>query len=242
MQTVPTSTPDPLLETQVFWDKYKMPILFGILAVLLVIGAISAFRFFAARKNAVAAELFSNAKGIEDYQKVIAQYPTSGATASAYLLLAAQQREKKQFAEANTSLQTFVDKFSDHQLVTTAKMAIAGNLESLGKPDEALEAYRRLAADSPTSFNAPLAMLAQVPLLKQKGQVDEARRVCETVLTQYRDSYAASEATRLLRSLKPATPPAAAPAPAAPAANAPAPGANVPPVAASPAASVAPTP
>ena len=240
MQTAPTSTPDPLLETQVFWDKYKMPILLGIAAVLLVIGAVSAYRYFAAQKNAAAAELLSNAKGIEDYQKVIAQYPTSGAAASAYLLLAAQQREKGMFAEANTSLQTFVDKFSDHQLVTTAKMAIAGNLESLGKPDEALEAYRRLAADYPTSFNAPLAMLAQVSLLKQKGQTDEARRVCETVLTQYRDSNAASEATRLLRSLKPAAT-AAAPAPALPTA-APAPSAGNPPVAASPAASVAPTP
>jgi hypothetical protein len=55
MQTAPTSTPDPLLETQVFWDKYKMPIIFGILAVLLIIGAVSAYRFFAARKNAAAA-------------------------------------------------------------------------------------------------------------------------------------------------------------------------------------------
>ena len=239
MQTAPTSTPDPLLETQVFWGKYKTQIVVAIVAAILVIAAVSAFRYMAARKSAAAAELLANAKGIEEYQKVIAQYPSSGAAASASLLLAAQQREKQQFAEANTSLQGFIDKNPKHELVTTAKMAMAGNLESLGKADEALEMYRRIAADYPTSYNAPFALLAQVPLLKAKGQIDEARRVCETVLTQFRDTYAASVATQTLRTLKsPAA--AAAPVPAAPAGAA-APGV-MPTVPASPAPSASATP
>jgi len=243
MQTAPTSTPDPLLETQLFFDRYKMPLLMGALALILIVGAVSAYRYFAARKTAAATELLAKAKGPDEYNKVMAEYPSSGAAASAHLLLAAQQREKQQFAEANATLQRFLDKFSDHQLVTTAQMAIAGNLQSLGKPDEALEKYRRVAADHPKSFNAPLALLAQAQLLKQKGQTEEARRVCETVLTQYRESYAAQEAAGLLRTLKPTTPPAAAAAvPVAPPAGAPssAPAPSVSPVGTSPAA--APTP
>ena len=65
-------------------------------------------------------------------------------------------------------------------------MAMAANLESLGKYDEALTTYQRLAAGDPHGFNAPIALLSEVHLLKEKNQIDEARRVCETILTQCR--------------------------------------------------------
>ena len=252
MPTAPISSPDPLLETQVFWSRYKTPILLGLLAVLLVVAAVGTYRLLAARKEAAAAAALAAAKGIEEYRRVVTDYPSSGAAASAYLLLASQQRDQQQFADANSTLQVFLKEFPKHQLVTTAKMGIAGNLESLGKTDEALEIYRRIAADHPKSFNAPLALIAQVQLLKQKGQIDEARRVCETVLTQFRESYAAQEAARLLRTLKPVTapvapdvaaPPAGEPAPAPGAMGAPGAGARVSPaVEHSPASSIAPTP
>jgi uncharacterized membrane protein len=112
-------------------------------------------------------------------------------------------------------------------------MAIAANLESLGKRDEALTVYQRLAADDPQGFIAPIAMIAEVHILTEKKQVEEARRVCETILTKYRDSLVASEATRQLRLLKggdepakpvtlPATATVATPASSAPPAAAPA--------------------
>ena len=53
----------------------------------------------------------------------------------------------------------------------------------------------------------------EVPFLKAKNRIEEARRVCETVMTQYRDSIVASEAIRELMSLPR---PAAAPAQTAP--------------------------
>jgi TolA-binding protein len=232
--TTPTSSPDPLLATQVFWERYKMAIIAALVTIVLLVAAWGTYRFLHGRKEAAAAAAFANAKGMEEYQRVISEYPSSGAAASAYLLLAAQQREKQQYLDANGTLQRFVDNFPKHHLVTTAKMGMAGNLDSLGKPDEALEMYRRIAAEHPKSFNAPLALLAQVQLLKSKGQIDEARRVCETVITQFRDSFAAQDATRLLRTLKPA-------APVAPSAPQP-PAAEPPPAAGSPVASLAPTP
>jgi predicted negative regulator of RcsB-dependent stress response len=220
--TTPTSTPaDPLLETQVFWMKYKNQIVIGLLVLLLAIAGYGAYQFISARQEAAAAELLGKAKTAADYQKVIVEHPGSNAAPSAALLLAAEQRKESKFAEANTTLQTFIDRFPDHQLVTTAKMAIAANFDSLGRPDDALETYRRIAADHKDSFNAPLALISQVPLLKAKGQIDEARRVCETVMTQYRDSFASQEAQRYLRTLKPAAAAPAAP-PAAPEAPAPA--------------------
>lgn len=204
MPTVPTPPPDPVLETQVFWSRYRNPILFGLLALLMAVAGFGAYRFYTTRRDSAAATLLAQAKAAPDFQKVIDQYPSSTAAPSAYLLLAGQQQKEQKFADANTTLQKFVSKFPKHEFVTTAKMGIAGNLDSLGKSDEALETYRRLAVDYPRSFNAPLALLSEVPLLKQKGDIEGARRVCETVLTQYRDSYASTEATRYLRILKPA--------------------------------------
>ena len=94
-------------------------------------------------------------------------------------------------------------------------MGVAANLESLGKNDEALSTYQRLATEYPQSFNAPLALLAQVPFLKAKDRIDEARRICETVMTQYRDSIVSNEAMRELMSLpRPAAPPVTTPTPA----------------------------
>ena len=92
-------------------------------------------------------------------------------------------------------------------------MGVAANLESLGKNDEALSTYQRLATEYPQSFNAPLALLAEVPLLKAKNRFEEARHICETLLTQYRDSILANEAIRELTSLPRPSAPVSMPAP-----------------------------
>src|SRR5205814_6897051 len=82
---------------------------------------------------------------------------------------------------------------------------MAANLDSMGKVDEALAIYQQIASDYPHSYAAPLAMLSQVYILKAKNRNDDARRICETVLTQYRTSFWAGEAMQQLRMLKPIT-------------------------------------
>ncbi|HSH37277.1 MAG TPA: tetratricopeptide repeat protein [Chthoniobacterales bacterium] len=229
MATAPTPTStaaDPLIETQVFWMRHKNTIIIAIVVLLLAIAAYGAYRFISERAEAAAATQLANAKTAADFQKVIVEHPGSNAAPSAALLLAAEQRKDGKFAEANTTLQSFIDRHPNHQLVTTAQMAIAANYDSMGRPDDALETYRRIAADHSKTFNAPLAMISQVPLLKAKGQIDEARRVCETVMTQYANSFASQEAQRYLKTLKPAASAAAAAAVSAPAA---APAENSPP-------------
>ena len=90
-------------------------------------------------------------------------------------------------------------------------MAMAANLESMGKADEALTIYQQVASAYPNSFNAPLALLSQVYILKAKNRTEDARKICETVLTQYRTSFWAGEAMQQLRMLKPTTSSTAAP-------------------------------
>lgn len=201
MATVSQISQDPALETTLFWDQYKLPII-AIVVVLLLGGlGFAGYEFYQQKQAKAAAALLAGAKAPQDFQQVIAKYPGSGPAASAVLLLANAQRGEKKFADANATLHKFVEQFPKHELVTTAWMGIAANLESLGKSDEALSTYQRLVTEYPQSFNAPLALLSQVPLLKAKGKTDEARRVCETILSQHRESVYMTEALRELQKL-----------------------------------------
>jgi tetratricopeptide (TPR) repeat protein len=234
MPAAPPPSRDVALETRFFWERFKKPIIAALLIVLIAVIAFTGFRFYSDRRAVAASALLASAKSAQEYQQVIDGYPSTPAAADAYLLLAEAQRNEKKFAEANTTLQTFIAKYPQHELVSTARMATAANLESMGKADEALTIYQQVASAYPNSFNAPMALLSQVYILKAKNRTEDARKICETVLTQYRTSFWAGEAMQQLRMLKPTTsstpapaggptvppmlavPPAPAPAPQAP--------------------------
>lgn len=204
MPAAPITSRDPALEARVFWIRFKKEIAAVMIVALLGFVGYAGYSFYSERRNATAAGLLASAKNAQDYQQVIAQYPNTPAEASAYLLLAETQRKEKKFVDSNATLQMFVNKNAEHQLVATAHMTVAANLASMGRTDEALSKYRQIATRYPKSYIAPFALLAQVELLKSKGRADEARRACETVLTNYRESIIAGEASRQLRSLRPA--------------------------------------
>jgi predicted negative regulator of RcsB-dependent stress response len=243
MPTAPPPTRDAAVEARFFWEKFKVQIAAVVILALLAIVGFGGYMLYSQRRDAAASAALADAKTAPDLQGVIEHYGNTRAAANAYLLLADAQRNEKKFAEANATLQVFTDKYPKHELVTTARIAMAANLESMGKPDEALALYQRTAASYPNSFNAPLALLSQVHLLRAKNKVEEARMVCEKILTDYRDSYWASEAARQLRTLKP--PPSMtkpAPAATAPPLLAPPSPVSAPPTAGAPAAPPAPPP
>jgi TolA-binding protein len=225
MPTAPPPSRDVALETRFFWERFRKEIIAVLIVVLLAVIGFTGYRFYSDRRAAAASASLAGAKTAQEYQKVITRYANTPSAACAYLLLAEAQRSEKKFAEANTTLQAFIAKFSQHEFVSTARMAMAANLESMGKSDEALAAYQQVASTYPNSYNAPLALLSQVYILKAKNRADDARRVCETILTQYRTSFWAGEAMQELRLLKPSS----TPVPVA------APGATVPPFLAPPA-------
>src|SRR5438128_12653104 len=215
MPTAPPSS-DVAVEARVFWLRFQKEIAAALVIVILGIVGFAGYRFYTSRRNSTAAELLGNAKTPHDYQEVIERYAGTPAGASAYLLLAETQRDEKKFAQANATLQAFVDKNPEHDFVPTARLAMAANLESMGKDDEALPIYQQVAAKYANTYNGPLALISQVPLLKAKNKIDEARRVCEEILTKYRmpgqqsegghddrmDTVWVSEAIRQMNSLK----------------------------------------
>jgi len=206
MPTAPPPSRDAALETRVFWERFKTEIIAALIIVVLAVIGFTGYRFYSDRQAATASALLASAKSPQDYQQVIARYPNTSAGADAYLLLAEAERGEKKFSEANANLQVFITKNPSHEFVSTARMAMAANLESMGKSDEALSMYEQIASTYPNSFNAPLALLSQVYILKTKNRIDDARRICETILTQHRASFWAGEAMQELRLLKPSGP------------------------------------
>jgi TolA-binding protein len=211
MATAPPPSRDVVLETRVFWERFKAPVIIGLLIVLLAAIGFTGYRFYSDRHAAAASAALASAQNAQDYEQVIARYSNTPAGADAYIFLAEAQRKEKKFAEASKTLETFVAKHPQHELVSTAKLAMAANLESMGKEDEALALYQQIASAYPNSYAAPMAMLSQVYILKAKNRNDDARRICETFLTQYRTSSWAGEAMQQLRLLKPMTSPTPAP-------------------------------
>jgi predicted negative regulator of RcsB-dependent stress response len=203
MPTIPPPSRDATIDPAVFWFRHKTEFLAALLVLLLGAAGFAGYQVYVNHRDVAAAEFLGKARTNQEYREVIDRYPGTAAGASAYLFLAESFRAKKDFQQANATLQTFLDKFPDHELAGTARLAMAANFESMKKPDEALSTLQRLVANNPKSFVAPLALLSQVHLLKAKGKIDEARRVCESLMTQYRESYLAGEASRELRLLQP---------------------------------------
>jgi predicted negative regulator of RcsB-dependent stress response len=216
MPTAPPPSRNPTVDAQVFWLRFRNEIIAAAAILLLALGGFIGYRIYVDRQASAASALLSSARTVEDYKRVIANYPNTPAGASAYLLLAEAQRSEKKFAEANTTLETFVDKHPEHELVPSARMAMAANLESMGKTDEALSIYGQIAAKYPKNFNAPLALVSAVPLLKAKHRDEEARQMCERVMTDYRESFWANMAEQQLHSLKPRAASQPPPGPTAP--------------------------
>src|SRR5256714_10564722 len=190
---------NPALEAQVFWYKYRKEIAILLMLAIGAIIAVAGYRLYRDRREAAAATLFSGAKTPAAYEEVITRYGDTAAAASAYLLLADAERKQAKYSEANATLLKFLEKFPQHELASTARMATAANLESMGKQDEALATYQQIASANAGSFNAAIALIEQVHILQEENRIDDARRICETIMTQYRDSYAAMEASQLLR-------------------------------------------
>jgi hypothetical protein len=204
---MPTVAPsDPALESQVLWERYKKPVLAFVIVVFLGGIAWGGYELYTNQRDSQGAAALAAARTPADFQKVITDFKDTPAGESAYLLLAEQQRNDKKYEESNATLQSFVDKFPKHLLRGQARMGIAANLEMMGKPDEALAMYQRIASDDSKGYIAPIAMISQVHIYREKNQLDDARRICESVLNQYKDSLMTTEANRMLAVLKPKTP------------------------------------
>jgi TolA-binding protein len=164
------------------------------------VGRASCLRGFSVRESA--ARDLANAKTVEDYRRVVSEHPNSAAAGNALLLLAEKLRTENKLDESSAALQQFIDKYSEHPMISGAWMSLAVNLEKQEKTDEALANYQKVVASYPNSFSAPAALLAQARIFKAKGRIDDAKRAYEAVISQFGDSMLARVAMQENQQLK----------------------------------------
>ena len=197
-----TPAPEPGFDAEIFWIKHKKNVqLFATLFVV-ALALWAGSEWARTKKLAGAQEMLAGAKTVEDFQKLIAEYPGTAAAGNAHLLAAAQLRKDGKFDESSALLRSFAEKYPEHQMLSGAWTSLAANLEAQDKPDEALAMYQKVSTSYANSFSAPVALMAQARLLTAKGKTEEAGKIYEQVMTRYAETAVAQQAAQENKQLK----------------------------------------
>lgn len=189
---------DPL----VFWVQHRQKVVAfaGLFAAALLIYFAS--EFLRTKKLAAAGRALAEAKDDASLRQVATSYAGTAAAGNADLLLADNLRKASKLDEAVTTLRAFIDKYPDHPLISGGWTSLAATQEMQGKQDEALSTYQKVSTTFATSFSAPVALLGQARIFKEKGKTDEARRLFDQVINQFPDSMFSQQAARESQQLK----------------------------------------
>ena len=189
---------DPL----VFWMQHrqKVTLFAGIFATALLIYFVS--EFARTKKLESGARALAEAKDDASLRQVIGDFAGTAAAGDAQLLLAENLRKEGKAEEAVRTLRAMIDKYPTHPLISGAWTSLAATQESMGKMDEALGTYQKVSTTFATSFSAPVALLGQARIFKEKGKTEEARRLYDQLINQYPESMFAQQATRESQQLK----------------------------------------
>lgn len=208
----PIQGPPLLLDGVAIWERYKWPLVGAVLLLILALLGSELYRSSQRKRNEAANTALNNSRTITEYQAVTEQYPGTLAAANAYLLLAHEQVDAKDFAGAAATWQLFTEKYPKHPQVAAALLARGNALEAQGKSDEARTIYEQVASAYANDYVAPAALVAEALLFKSQRKLDDARRVFENVAASYPNSGEANQAKLELRYLN-SVPPLNAPAP-----------------------------
>lgn len=202
-ESSPTTPASPTgFDPLVFWVQHRQKVLIfvGLFVVSALIYFVSEYARMKRLESAAAA--LAGAKDDASLRQVIGTYAGTAAAGNAHLLLAEKLRKEGKTDEAVTMLRGMIDKHPDHPLISGAWTSLAATQEAQGKQDEALSTYQKVSTTFATSYSAPVALLGQARIFKEKGKTDEARRLYEQLINQYPDSMFAQQAMRESSQLK----------------------------------------
>jgi TolA-binding protein len=197
-------------EQEISYDRYFEFIQRNKVAIialfLLVAGATVGFVIWSVQEEKIqqiSAEQYAKAETLEDFQKVIADYPKSEAALLASMRAGELYFEKGQWDEARAIYESVAVNWPLSPLVPSALIGSAATYESTGKMDEALKTYDHVVSNHPKSFQAPHALVSKARILESQGKLPEARKALEDLISNYPDSTWRQEADFRLQKLRP---------------------------------------
>ncbi|MGJ8726460.1 MAG: tetratricopeptide repeat protein [Roseibacillus sp.] len=157
-----------------------------LLALLIVIGvaAVVIMSQLADAKQREAGNALLAAESPDDYRKVSADFPDSGAAGSAQLLLAGQLWDEGKESEAIETLQALISK-SDNLAAAQAKFSLAGMLLKQGKTDEAKANYEALLSNSEAKYLQPMSLVALGDIAQAAGDEEKAKEYYQRKLDEF---------------------------------------------------------
>ncbi len=218
-----------------FLDAHQKKLI--IAAILLALGVVAYVVYSGIAKGEAedAGAALLTAENVEEYQKVISQWPTSHAAASALPLMADVQGEDSP-EEAIETLKGFIDAHPDHPTLPTAKVSLALRLLEQGDTVQATTLLTEVTDNDADSYIAPLAYISLGDIAKAAGKKEDAKTWYEKAQedpTDQGNTFSDAAANRLAlvnalppKKIKPAAPAPVAP-PAAPASTTPTPAPTV---------------
>lgn len=199
----PESTDEPrIIEENELWQQYKEWIIGGIVVVGVALAGLGYWMLDQESRNTAAAELYGKAVDKEDYQAIIAKYPSSGEAALSRLDLAKMALEAEDYDTALGHYNSFVQSFPRHPIRPAADYAKGRALEALGKTQEAYDWYSTLTNQEPKHAYRTAAAVRMATIHKDKGEIEKARALLDDIISNTVGSvYAELEAQQMLKNL-----------------------------------------
>jgi predicted negative regulator of RcsB-dependent stress response len=165
-----------------FLEQHFKKLLIAAAIIAVTVAGVLVYRERREEQRAREGQAFTSAETIEDYKKVIANYPGSVAAGSAQLMIANQLADNNSPNEAIDELNRFLADYTEHPLRDQAGFRLAVLTLTKGDPKAGLELIDRFLRDYPKSPLAPLARIRKGDALLLTGDADAARKVFEELI------------------------------------------------------------
>ncbi len=188
----PAVDPDLVMtDSDLFWQEHWKKFVWGLVALVVLILGVGAWKFWSAQTLGAAEALYSTASDAEAWREVARQYPGTVPAGNAQLRLADSLRASGDLAGSAAELEEFLRSQPQHPLAGAAWLSLGELRQAQSNNAGALEAYRTASGRYSTSYAAPLALLAEARLLQERGAQGEARAVLQSIGSLHPETPAA---------------------------------------------------
>ncbi len=205
-QQEPLSFEDPrILDSgEAFLTKNLYPLVFALIALLIVACGLTWWLVGKQSKEEEAFKLYASSATAGEWKKIIQTYPVSSAAALATIDLAQQETSSGNYEAAVSLYQDFLQKFSKHPAASAVELALAVSLESAGKTAEAKAAYNGLLASGSSHAFSGQASIGLARIYLEENNLLAARQTLSDYVSAHEESGGGNQAREMLNSLPPA--------------------------------------
>lgn len=191
--------------SETFFDKYKKAIIYGVIAVIVIVaGAIIYNNYVAAPRAEKASTALAKGQeyfGMEEYTKALngdsigyagfikiaADYSNTDAGNLANLYAGLCYAQLGKWTEAASYLEKF-DTQGDHMISPAAEAALGNAYAHLKQPDKAVEHLKRAAKNADNNSLSPTFLIQAGEILESQGKKQEALQLYQEVKQKYFNS------------------------------------------------------